>query len=188
MPASDLPCVDYSPAAGDMPAWWVQLPPGPGYRVRTPTRTYGAPSVVAALAAALARYDATRGDGPRVTVADMSVLGGGPLPPHQSHQRGRDVDLSFGGALPLGPLARLLHALLLDPAVGMVLLSHGVQAQLATGLLTVPALAPGLACELQFPAPASTTKRRVRHAAGHIRHIHVRWRPSAEPAEPGGVA
>jgi penicillin-insensitive murein endopeptidase len=76
----------------------VPLPlAAPGLRFN-PTRDaaarYGTLEVVRALVDAAARVDRELGGLP-VTINDLSLETGGPLPRHRSHQSGRDVDVLF---------------------------------------------------------------------------------------------
>ena len=69
----------------------------PGLRFnpnRDPRARYGTVEVVRALVRAGARVDQELGGLP-VTINDLSLEGGGPIPHHRSHQSGRDVDLLF---------------------------------------------------------------------------------------------
>lgn len=76
----------------------VPLPlTAPGLRFnpgRDPKARYGTVEVVRALVEAAARVDREVGGLP-VTVNDLSLETGGPIPNHRSHQSGRDVDVLF---------------------------------------------------------------------------------------------
>jgi penicillin-insensitive murein endopeptidase len=76
----------------------VPLPlESPGLRfnpARDPSGRYGTVEVVRALVDAGARVDRELGGLP-VTVNDLSLESGGPIPHHRSHQSGRDVDTLF---------------------------------------------------------------------------------------------
>lgn len=69
----------------------------PGLRFnpsRDPRARYGTLEVVRALLDAAARVDRELGGLP-VTINDLSLQSGGPIPHHRSHQSGRDVDALF---------------------------------------------------------------------------------------------
>jgi penicillin-insensitive murein endopeptidase len=69
----------------------------PGLRFnphRDPRARYGTVEVVRALVRAGARVDQELGGLP-VTINDLSLERGGPIPHHRSHQNGRDVDVHF---------------------------------------------------------------------------------------------
>lgn len=76
----------------------VPLPlSAPGLRfnpARDPGARYGTVEVVRALVEAAARVDRELGGLP-VTINDLSLQAGGPIPRHRSHQSGRDVDVLF---------------------------------------------------------------------------------------------
>ncbi len=76
----------------------VPLPvSSPGLRFnpnRDPEARYGTVEVVRALVEAAARVHRELGGLP-VTVNDLSLESGGPIPHHKSHQSGRDVDVLF---------------------------------------------------------------------------------------------
>ncbi len=76
----------------------VPLPlQAPGLRFnpqRDPSARYGTVEVVRALVEAAARVDRELGGLP-VTINDLSLASGGPIPHHRSHQSGRDVDVLF---------------------------------------------------------------------------------------------
>lgn len=83
----------------------VPLPlTAPGLRfnpARDPTRRYGTVEMVRGLVAAAARVHRELGGLP-VTINDLSLAHGGPIPHHRSHQNGRDVDVLFYQLVPDG--------------------------------------------------------------------------------------
>ncbi len=184
----------YDPSAGPIPAPtdWTQPPTvGSGYVVRRPSRTWGTKPAVASVVGAMGRY-ATRRDELGLLndnldpldgyLGDMSKKGGGPLPPHKSHQRGRDIDISFrkrgveSDWLPMPALAVLLYAFLQDDNVTAIYLDTDKQREVWEALELNPELAPGLQSELQYPLAPHSGRTRVRHWPGHSNHIHVRFR------------
>jgi murein endopeptidase len=168
----------YGASSAEPPASWAQVPTtGPSWRVRRPSRAWGSPEAVADLVAALQLYPQLAGEGaPEVVVGDMSLQGGGPMPPHVSHQTGRDVDLSFAGKLPTVPTAWLLFALLQSDNVAGIFVDTDVQRDIGAALAADDALAPGLLSELQWPGAPHTGSTRVRHWPGHRNHVHARYR------------
>lgn len=69
----------------------------PGLRfnpARSPVSRYGTVEVIRGLIDAAARVDREL-DGLPITVNDISLIDGGPIPHHGSHQSGRDVDVFF---------------------------------------------------------------------------------------------
>src|SRR4051794_32234168 len=56
-------------------------------------RQYGRAEIIRALQVIGAAWQRARPTGPRIGIGDISLRGGGPMPPHVSHQRGLDVDI-----------------------------------------------------------------------------------------------
>lgn len=88
------PAPDRTRPLARLPGWGelAVLEPSPGMTIRDRRRAYVRPEVAAALgrgAAAAAARGAT------LAVLDASLEGGGPFPPHLSHQRGVDVDVRY---------------------------------------------------------------------------------------------
>lgn len=57
-------------------------------------KRYGRPEVVQAMIEICAQWAEKFPNGPRIGVGNFSLAGGGPMPPHSSHQQGVDVDLA----------------------------------------------------------------------------------------------
>ena len=95
-----------------------------------------------------------------LVVGDLSARDGGPLPPHQSHQSGRDADVA------MYPLDNELHRpFLRADEDNQKIIYDEVQ-------ITVPQQT--LDEVFQYPRPRGTRKGIIRHAAGHANHMHVR--------------
>jgi murein endopeptidase len=58
---------------------------------------YGTPDTIAYIKYCASAYRSyfAKGKAPPIAIGDISKKGGGPLPPHKSHQSGRDVDIGF---------------------------------------------------------------------------------------------
>lgn len=188
-PAPGIKSSGYQPSWGPAPAAddWTQIPTtGPGYEVRRPKRAWGTKASVASVVAAMERFASRRDElgivdpktlDPLVArLGDMSKKSGGPLPPHKSHQRGRDLDLSFRGKLPFPALPVLLWSFLQDDNVSAIYLGWDLQRQVWEALELNPDLAPGMKSEIQYPLARHTGRTRVRYWDGHTNHIHVRFR------------
>lgn len=76
---------------------YEQLPrEGPGYDCYEPGENrYGLPEVIQTIKYVCAEWSKLYPNGPRVGIGDISYQGGGYMPPHQSHQRGIDVDVAL---------------------------------------------------------------------------------------------
>ncbi len=159
----DLP----GPARGTRTDVRTQLEPGEGYSVARPPKAYGRAATVAGVVAGVARFRSCAGpDAPQLVIGNMSVLGGGPLPPHASHRTGRDVDIG----LPDGEHNRwcLLRAFMV-PEMEYIFYDGVLLGKTAIHAFGMGGEDADLA-ELELGP-----KKRVRHWAGHKDHIHVRF-------------
>jgi hypothetical protein len=106
-------------------------------------------------------------NGPRIGIGDISFQGGGPIPPHRSHQTGLDVDVRPVRAAGVeGPVRLDL------PGYLRALTQQLVDAIRSSG-------AP-----VQFILFNDPAVRGVRPARGHDNHLHIRF--SAGPVVPAG--
>src|SRR5262249_2519859 len=72
-----------------------QLAVSDGWTVVSPTRAWATQETLDYLVAALKEVRRLHPNAPPLRVNQMSAQDGGYLPPHKSHQSGRDVDLAF---------------------------------------------------------------------------------------------
>ncbi|MGC1306583.1 MAG: penicillin-insensitive murein endopeptidase [Phormidesmis sp.] len=74
---------------------FTQMPDeGTGYYCYGPLeKRYGLPEVVRAIAHICNQWQQVYPQGPRIGIGNISLQGGGFVPPHKSHQKGIDVDL-----------------------------------------------------------------------------------------------
>lgn len=183
----------------------LRLPPHPDYDLRCPAHAHASSATAAALLAGLARLrERYRG---QIVVGDLSRAHGGAYGPHLSHQSGRDVDLWLpieGGLYRAAATCRrcgtpwcrpapdevdwratwaLIDALASTGAVQQIFLDRRLHPRLRSAARDAGASDDDLAQLVQRRpgAPALVT-----HAAGHTRHIHVRFRcgpdePSCSP-------
>jgi RHS repeat-associated protein len=75
------------------PSGWAKLPKGPGLSPRKNKQQWGLTETIDALKVVAAEWE-RRHPGRVIWIGDISREGGGPLPPHKSHQRGIDVDVA----------------------------------------------------------------------------------------------
>ena len=167
----------------------IQLPPGKGYTVKWPAGAWGTAETIRAIQQAVARYKRKMPGGPKVHIGDISKKGGGPFPPHVSHQYGRDVDVGYvlKGKLANETRFRNANARNLDVARTWAL----VEAFLATGrvkyifmdlkiqkLLYEYARKKGVS-EMRLDEIFQYPRRRrhgiIQHWRGHVNHFHVRF-------------
>lgn len=176
----------------------VQLPDHAAYVVRDRTRAWGAPHAVELLVEAFDQVLAADPGAPRVRVHDLSLRDGGPMDGHQSHQTGRDVDITYYRRTCSGPCAgRTVAPEELDAARQWLLLRHWLQRGSAEFIfidysLQAPlyeaARASGstpmqLAQWFQYPRGPEYRTGIVRHVPNHANHVHVRFRcPAGDSA------
>ena len=180
-----------------------QLPPAPGFYVRKrPRNAWGTNETITQLIAAVRAVHANRrlrrkyhGHIPPVVIGDISRKGGGPLPPHKSHQSGRDVDIGYyvRGKAPKDFVSvtkstldyeltwALLEALLDQHAVEYVFMDRRVQRWLADWLVRTGRLSRAKVREL-FQVDGGRG-RVFRHEPGHLNHMHVRFRCPEDDAQ-----
>ena len=73
----------------------MQFPPGEGWEVVAPQKTWATSETIAYVETAIRAVRQQYPDAPALRVNQISARDGGYLRPHQSHQNGRDVDLAF---------------------------------------------------------------------------------------------
>lgn len=170
----------------------VQLAAGPGYVVKRPSLAWGTPRTVQALRQALRDFRRMHPDAPEVHVGDLSKREGGPLPPHVSHQSGRDIDIGYvlQGALAhrtrfitatqrnLDPQRSfdLLRAFLDTGEVAYVFMNYEQQAMLYEHAQSQGVPTSELEEIFQYPRGRGAMQGIVRHWKGHDDHFHVRMR------------
>lgn len=72
-----------------------QLADGPGYIVRSPSRSWGTASLINILQETIGKTKRKFPKAHEVVIGDLSHPNGGPMHPHKSHQSGRDVDATY---------------------------------------------------------------------------------------------
>lgn len=147
------------------PAVNVQLPrSGPGfYCYASPARQYGLAATISALQSAGSAWQSMHPEWPRIGIGDLSLQGGGYMCPHESHQRGAEVDLrpvqTDGGEAPVD-----IGQCAYDRARTLALVDHII----SNGVLPVH--------RIYFSDPCIHKARSVvRPLAGHSNHLHVRF-------------
>ena len=161
----------------------AHLPPGP-YVIRFDWQAFGSSLTVWNVARVLRAFRAETGFERELFVGALSRRTGRRLPPHRSHQSGRDVDVR----LPAMPHATgfklqadevdwhatwaLVDAFVRTDDVQVIFLERKLRARLQRAGMVMGASDSRLA----------TVMAKVRHSPGHTAHVHVRFR--CDPAEP----
>jgi LysM repeat protein len=166
----------------------VKLPEAPGTRLRFPQSAHGTTHAVEQFLAAMAMFAREGEVTTRIEVGSMSRPRGGPLGTHQSHQTGRDLDVrlprrsdvpSWGALKPsridwaLG--WRLVQALAATD-VEVIFLDYRMQRRMYKAAQALGATPDELSQLLQYPRGSHARRGLVRHADGHDKHLHVRFR------------
>jgi LysM repeat protein len=168
----------------------TQLPTNAGYVLRNPERSWGTRETVRAITQAFTALRAKDPTAPKVRVHDLSLRTGGPIDDHQSHQSGRDVDITYyqkqiDGACPLRPVApsqldverqwALLSHWLQRGQLEAVFIDYDLQAKLYKQARAQGASAEELMHWFQYPRGRTASLGIMRHAPRHADHMHVRF-------------
>lgn len=172
----------------------IPMSNGPG-RIITAERwkTWATRATVSQLDSILRRWDDRFPSGPPVLVGNLSARHGGPLEPHQTHQSGRDVDLSYvakwdgksrvtwqkmnANNLDASKTWALLELIVAHAEVEAIFIDRSIQK-----LLLTHARRSGHSNNqrrrswLEVGAGKKQGKRSlIRHVPGHDDHMHVRF-------------
>lgn len=168
----------------------VEMPSGPGLRVRNPARSYGTQRVVDLLGAVGADVAHRWPDAPELVVGSLSVRNGGALRPHRSHQNGRDVDLNYfhRGNVDLPDFRDMtpetfdavknwhfLKTLIDTGEVQFIFVEYELQEVLYNYALSIGYTEEELSPILQYPRGPRVPEGLIRHARGHRNHVHIRF-------------
>lgn len=171
----------------------VPMVDGPGRILRMePWKSYATGANVAMMDAILREWSRRYPKDRPVLVGNMAQRTGGRLKPHSTHQSGRDVDLSYPQVEIAGEeynwremnaknldAARtwdLLELLFESGAVELVLIDTGLQKLLHEHALATGKVPKGeLGHWLEYPRRPGEAESFVRHHAGHVDHMHVRF-------------
>jgi murein endopeptidase/LysM repeat protein len=166
----------------------VQMPKNDAlYTVRNPEQSYGSSHTVMHLQRAIARFRARSGYDRELVIGDMSRRRGGRFRPHRSHRSGRDADirLPIAEGVTAGTVPRdadqvdwdaawsLVQSLIDSEQVQYIFLSRNRQRHLLRAARRAGVADEALEAWIQFPSRKRTAL--VRHARGHVKHIHVRF-------------
>ena len=168
----------------------VQLPPSSHYTIKNPALSWGTSRTVALVQQAIARYRKRTPGATRVHVGDLSKHGGGPLPPHLSHQTGQDVDIAyvlkadggkrwwFGRATKSNLDVRRSWALVksfLDTGrVRYIFMDYRIQKMLYERARAEGMREDELEELFQYPRGQHRARGIIRASKGHDDHFHVR--------------
>ena len=177
----------------------VQMRKGKGYTLKRPANAWGTDETVHTLVSVAKKLQKdSRGRSPWLVIGDISREGGGSLPPHKSHQNGRDVDISYihtGDKRPKGFQTAtkenldlkntwlLVRALLESGKVERMFIDRTIQVRLCDYVKRHAARKYRRKADEIFQYPSTRTGDPIiRHEPGHKNHIHVRFKTPSDIA------
>lgn len=160
------------------------MPEGEGWDVVAPGAAFGTEEMIQALTTAISSVGRQFPNTPRLPIGDISAKTGGHLPPHLSHQSGRDADIGYyyldgerwyrranEKNLDLPRTWALVRAFITQTDVEMLLIDHSIQRLLRDYAERAGEDREWL--QLVFKGKGAVPSL-IRHAPGHATHLHVR--------------
>lgn len=182
-----------SAAAGQLQGG-VPVPHGPGRIIKSKhAKSWATAATIGRLDYILRQWAKRYPDAPPVLVGNLSRRTGGPVQPHRTHQSGRDVDLGYLPVLTqpgepyhwadmndknLDPARTwdLIHLLRETGSLEVLFIDYSIQKLLYDFSVANQLHTPEeLEMWLQYPDGEHARNRVIRHAAGHLNHIHARF-------------
>lgn len=166
----------------------VALPPNLRlYTRRNPSRSFGSKQTIRTIQTAMETLRERKKVHTEVLIGDISSSKGGPLPPHASHQSGRDIDIRLVLAAGLErdtvPVQanqvdwdatwQLVHSFLETGRVTYVFLGLGRQGHLHAAALRAGVDPRVVDHWFQWPGNRAGPGI-IRHEDGHRAHVHIR--------------
>jgi penicillin-insensitive murein endopeptidase len=164
----------------------VQMPAGANWELVSPGLAWGTRETVDALEHAIDAVATRFPSTPKAFIGNISANRGGHLPPHVSHQSGRDVDLGYylseghrwyatanGSNLDRPRTWHLVRTLIAESDVDLILIDIGVQRTLKSYAREIgedPAWLDQI-----FQVGGKSQRPIIFHAKGHATHLHVRF-------------
>jgi len=167
---------------------------GWGYRSKKPKYSYGANKTITHLIECIQKVKRRWPRVNDVVIGDLSRQGGGPLPPHVSHQNGLDVDIGyyfkdrkqltyFKSATSRNMDVRkswyLLKTFLDTDDVDMIFVDYDLQAHFYRYAKRTGMSPKELKRVFQYPRGRGVARGTIRHSKGHRNHFHIRFNPPA---------
>lgn len=159
------------------------FPAGPSWTIVDPPNTYATRETIAYMLAALREVVRHHPDAPPLRINHISAKEGGYLPPHSTHQLGRDVDLGFYHRTTTDARGRvntrtfdpvrnwaLVRALITETDIELILVDRRIQKVLYDHALSIGEDRAWL--DSIFRSGRSSI---VQHARRHRDHFHARF-------------
>lgn len=168
----------------------VPLRKGAGLEVTSVAQAYGTRRVVRLLKAAAADVQARWPRSPELVVGDLSYKQGGPMPPHKSHESGRDADLGFyhRGNVQLERFRKMtpetfdarknwhfFKSLIDSGEIKYIFVIYELQKELYEYARSIGYTREELKTLIQYPRPRYKSVGIIRHVGGHDDHSHIRF-------------
>lgn len=166
-----------------------KLPAGPGYSYGSRPNVYGTNESVTLLLDLFGKFRKKYPRGPALVVGNLSRNTGGALSPHKSHQSGRDVDLGYVIKKEYQPVTHMINAneknldcektwflmetLIKTGKIKYMFVDTSVQKLLYDYLVQKRYPKKKLKKYFQYPDGGSDVL--IKHIAGHLHHVHVRF-------------
>lgn len=168
-----------------------QLPRHSAYTVRSSRRAWGTNDTISYLMAGYDHVKRVFPNIPRIAIHDLSTEKGGPLPPHRSHQSGRDADIGYyhTGCTATDCQYRAIRARELLPeyqwelfkfwidqgTVEYLFVDYTLQEPLYEYAKSKGVSSRQLDRIFQYPRGRHARSGIIRHEPGHRTHFHVRF-------------
>lgn len=172
----------------------IRLPESKLYTIRRPDEAWGSSHTVLNVQQAIAAFRRDSGYDGQVVVGAMSLPKGGRFRPHRSHQSGRDIDIRLPkkkGADPKSDSPNdidwdaswlLVKSFMGEGDAEYIFLDHSRQKRLLDAAKRAGATAAEIDKAIQYPRSRKTNNGVVRHAEGHLIHVHIRVKCAADEA------
>ncbi len=191
VPGRDGESVSWGQASNGRLYNGVPLRRAEGFEIVNVAEAYGTQRVVDLLKAAAADVQARWPRSPDLIVGDLSHKQGGPMPPHKSHESGRDADVGFyhRGNVQLERFREMtpetfdarknwhfLKTLIDTGEIEYIFVIYELQKQLYEYARSIGYTQSELKDLMQYPRPRYQSKGIIRHVGGHDDHSHIRFK------------
>jgi murein endopeptidase/LysM repeat protein len=172
----------------------IKLPESKDYTIRRPDESYGSSHTVLNVQEAIAAFRRDSGYDGKVVIGALSLPKGGRFRPHRSHQSGRDIDIRLPkkrGAeldsdspndIDWDASWLLVKSFMQEGDAEYIFLDYSRQKRLYDAAKRAGATSSELDEAIQYPRSRKTNNGVVRHAEGHLIHIHIRVQCSEDEA------
>ncbi len=165
----------------------AEMPPGPHWELVSQTHVYATQEAIDGVTRAIEAVNAQFPDSPKAYIGDFGAKNGGYLPPHVSHQMGRDVDISYylksdqqhwyapatAQNLDLARTWAFVRAFITESDVEVMFMATRVQKLLKAYALSIGEDRAWL--DEVFQTGGKSARPLIFDVPGHGTHIHVRF-------------